>query len=175
METTCSTGNNCQWFKGDGKLSIGQCFPLASADTVALKSMCETTILETACDKSMCIWKAPVADVYHCAAVGVPTAADNCKNVVTKDGCTALQGTCEWTMATTDKPDDKIPLFSADFCHPVKVSKDTTKAIWNGCVASDTVALCAMAPGCNWSTGEELIPSGDFCAPMDLTTDKDLI
>jgi len=34
---------------------------------------------------------------------------------------------------------------------------------------------CAIAAGCNWSNGKELIPDQDFCAPLDLTTDVTII
>jgi hypothetical protein len=86
-------------------------------------------------------------------------------------GCQWRHGTTAPTTPVTEKP----PLFSEDFCHPVIVNKDTAAAVWDGCITSTTAATCSISAGCNWSTGKELIPDHDFCAPMDLTTDVALI
>jgi hypothetical protein len=66
-------------------------------------------------------------------------------------------------------------LFSTDFCHPVKVDKDTPETMWSLCVSKTTTIDCSVTTGCNWSNGKELIPDSDFCAPQDLTNDVDLI
>jgi hypothetical protein len=60
-----------------------------------------------------------------------------------------------------------------DFCHPVDLQAVETE--WAACVAADTVALCSNIMNCNWSNGQELIPAGDFCAPMELTMDVALL
>jgi hypothetical protein len=81
---------------------------------------------------------------------------------------------CQWRKgrdSTTPTKPTGPPLFSEEFCHPVKVSKDTTSEVFESCLKSDTAALCSLAAGCNWSDGKELIPTEDFCAPMDLTKD----
>ena len=77
-------------------------------------------------------------------------------------------------MNTVDKNDTHQPmlLFLTDFCHPAQVTKD---APWGTCVNMATATDCSNIAGCNWSNGKELIPDGDFCAPMDLTSDVQLI
>jgi len=86
---------------------------------------------------------------------------------------------CQWRHGKTTTPvkpvDPKTPLFTEDFCHPVVVNKDTASSVWYGCTKSDSKDTCSITAGCNWSSGQELIPDHDFCAPMDLTKDTAVI
>ena len=109
---------------------------------------------------------------------------DLTKDIQVIQKCVAAQapstcGTdCQWrhgrnhTNATHNSP---APLFSAEFCHPVNVTKETAVTVWSACIDQKEATTCSTAAGCNWSTGKELIPDGEFCAPLDLTTDVDLI
>jgi hypothetical protein len=104
--------------------------------------------------------------------------------------CGNNKAKCEWkpvdeknpTTPPTDPtkptdPSDKptvptgpTPLFSKEFCHPVKISDVEA-------TAQDEFAQCFNNPkdncnvNCKWSDGTELIPKNDFCAPADLTDD----
>jgi len=84
---------------------------------------------------------------------------------------------CQWRHGrdSNGTHSDIVPLFSEDFCHPVQVSGNTSVGVWDNCVTKPTAPECSITTGCNWSTGKELIPDHDFCAPMDLTTDATLI
>jgi hypothetical protein len=85
---------------------------------------------------------------------------------------------CQWRhgKSTTDVINpEKIPLFSEEFCHPVIVNKDTDDSVLETCGKEITKDTCSIAAGCNWSTGTELIPDHDFCAPMDMTKDIALV
>jgi hypothetical protein len=96
--------------------------------------------------------------------------ADTCNQ-----GCQWRKGRPSDSTKPTMPPKDGVPLFSEEFCHPVVVNKDTAATVWDGCIAHPTAATCSISAGCNWSTGKELIPDHDFCAPMDLTKDVKLI
>jgi hypothetical protein len=108
---------------------------------------------------------------------GSSTASSNpCNVYILEDNCNAATtGECKWEMMNTgdNTNDNTKPLFGSDFCHPAKITKDTTPAAWTICANKPDVAACgaAVSDGCNWSDGKELIPEGEFCAPMDLTTD----
>jgi hypothetical protein len=85
---------------------------------------------------------------------------------------------CQWRKGTNAGTDPvkpvKVPLFTEDFCHPVVVNKDTKTSVFDECF-KESATTCSLAAGCNWSSGQELIPDHDFCAPMDLTKDTTLI
>jgi hypothetical protein len=74
-------------------------------------------------------------------------------------------------------------MFTEPFCHPVNVTQDTTPAELSMCLVMVTNATCeSVQPmtsvafaGCVWSKGEDLIPDHDFCAPMEITTDAQLV
>jgi hypothetical protein len=98
-----------------------------------------------------------------------------CMSYTDKEGCYKLQDKCQWSQVADNKPptDDTntdIPLFTKEFCHPIKVSDSTPAAAFDDCISKDTAALCTDAK-CLWSDGTDLIPDHDFCAPADLTDD----
>jgi hypothetical protein len=93
--------------------------------------------------------------------------------VSSNDTTTCIDG-CQWRHGknnSTDTEPETVPMFSTDFCHPVTVTGNTTESEWNVCFNQATPSDCTMEPGCNWSTGKELIPDHPFCAPADLTDD----
>jgi hypothetical protein len=95
--------------------------------------------------------------------------------VAAEDQTTCGSG-CQWRHGRNDVTQPSLPpMFSAEFCHPAVVNSDTTDFVWSSCLAQSDSATCSIAPGCVWSEGKELIPDHDFCAPMDMTTDVDLI
>jgi hypothetical protein len=115
-----------------------------------------------------------------CAPMDLTTDVDLIKTCLTSETDATCVNGCQWrkgkdSTAVTPKPIGEQPLFTEEFCHPVVVSKDTLSTVWDICVMADTSATCSIAPGCNWSTGTELIPDHEFCAPMDLTKDVKLI
>jgi hypothetical protein len=63
------------------------------------------------------------------------------------------------------------PNFSKNYCHPTSVAERTTQA---HCFKLDTTTTCE-ADGCAWSTGKELIPEEDFCAPKEMSNDETLL
>ena len=120
--------------------------------------------------QGLCAWNEPT---------GTSTAANPCNIYNDEPTCNAdTTGECKWELINTgndSKPEPK-PLFSTDFCHPATMPpKDTMEAEWTMCVAATEPITCANTQGCNWSNGKELIPDHDFCAPMDLTNNVDLI
>jgi hypothetical protein len=130
-----------------------------------------------------CAWsngKDLIPDHEFCAPMDMTTDIQLIERCVSADVVAACNNGCQWrkgtnsTVVNPTKPEG-VPLFTKEFCHPINVNKDTKDTVWDECLKSDTSALCSIAAGCNWSTGKELIPSGDFCAPMDLTDDVKLI
>lgn len=71
--------------------------------------------------------------------------------------------------ATNDVVEISGPLFSKNFCHPPTRDNWETEAA--NCLQQDTEVTCQTAK-CAWSTGKELTPSQDFCAPAEMTQDK---
>jgi len=108
------------------------------------------------------------------------------QSCLSSDSATTCVAGCQWrhgkdaTNPTVPSGPEQ-PLFTADFCHPMKVDKDTPETMWSACLAAD-VGTCATTmvsstgiPSCVYSNGKDLIPDHDFCAPMDLTNDVQLI
>jgi hypothetical protein len=116
-----------------------------------------------------------------CAPMDLTLDVQLIQKCIASDAAATCDQGCQWRKGTDStvvdpKPTDgQVPLFSEDFCHPVIVNKDTASTVWDGCIAHPTSTACSISAGCNWSTGKELIPTGDFCAPMDLTKDVKLI
>jgi hypothetical protein len=130
-----------------------------------------------------CIWsdgKELIPDQEFCAPMDLTNDVKLIQKCVSSDSATTCDEGCQWRKGKNDdtkptEPTGPAPLFSQDFCHPAKVSKDTTDAEWTLCVEKTVATECSITAGCNWSEGKELIPDQDFCAPMDLTTDIQLI
>jgi len=134
---------------------------------------------------SKCAWsngKDMIPDYDFCAPMDMTTDVQLIERCVAADTVALCNQGCQWRQGSKNTPvvvdptkPDQIPLFTKEFCHPVIATKDTPIAVFEQCVKSDTMALCSISAGCNWSTGKELIPDHDFCAPMDLTDDINLI
>jgi hypothetical protein len=87
---------------------------------------------------------------------------------------------CKWNDATVDPtkpttpstPSGETPLFTKEFCHPVKVDTATAEGDFAACLPK---VATECTGNCVWSNGKALIPDRDFCAPADMTDDVDLI
>jgi hypothetical protein len=109
------------------------------------------------------------------------TSTDMCKDIKDSKACGGVPE-CEWVDTTKPDPskpgDDTkptdpstdIPLFTAEFCHPVKIDMATVEGDFAQCITKTTAQECNNG-SCKWSNGMGLIPDHDFCAPSDLTTD----
>jgi len=76
-------------------------------------------------------------------------------------------------MCLWESTDQKAPLFTEEFCHPVEIKKTTTTAAsLDGCIGK-TLNECASP--CVFSNGADLIPENDYCAPKDMTKDTTII
>jgi len=93
-----------------------------------------------------------------------PTGTNPCYAIAGKEeqGCNAIP-TCSWYDFEKNRPKQ---LFSAPFCHPIKIDGPQTAAMWTPCLGKSDDATCPSAT-CTFSTMVELIPKNeDFCAPQ---------
>jgi len=113
-----------------------------------------------------------------CAPMDMTKNVSLIQRCVASNSASTCDEGCQWRHGRAHSDNGTYgpaPLFSEDFCHPVNISKSTPKAVWEACVSSASPTMCADNAGCNWSDGKEFIPDHEFCAPMDLTTNVDLI
>jgi hypothetical protein len=72
-------------------------------------------------------------------------------------------------------PSGPTPLFTKEFCHPVKINDAASvEADFAQCITKASATECNSAT-CRWSNGTDLIPESDFCAPAVLTDDVQTI
>jgi len=71
--------------------------------------------------------------------------------------------------ATNDQVEPNAPLFSKNFCHPPSTENWEKEAA--NCLKNDVKSACEDAK-CAWTSGKELTPSEDFCAPTMITQDE---
>jgi hypothetical protein len=101
-----------------------------------------------------------------------------------------MNGQCEWTTVpiavdptnpgtvdptkptTPSIPAGETPLFTKEFCHPVKVDKATAEGDFAACLPKSATECTGT---CVWSNGKALIPDRDFCAPAFMTDDVQTI
>jgi hypothetical protein len=103
-------------------------------------------------------------------------ADDKCLNVVDQAACANLDTICEWksvdekptTPVNPTTPAGPTPLFTKEFCHPVKIESATAEGDFAACL-QNPAANCNG--DCKWSNGMSLIPDSNFCAPAALTDD----
>jgi len=129
-----------------------------------------------------CVWssgKELIPDHDFCAPMDLTKDVQLIQKCLSAETAALCNQDCQWRHGTntTTQPVNPgpAPLFTEDFCHPVNITKETPKSVWTGCISSKTTALCANNAGCNWSDGKEMIPDNEFCAPITLTNDVDLI
>jgi hypothetical protein len=199
-ETTCGTG--CQWRHGRDStttptdpsttpaplFSQDFCHPV-NVDKNTPKTVwegCITHVTAAGCATTAgCNWsdgKELIPDHDFCAPLDLTANVDHIQTCVEAETAATCNDGCQWrhgrtstgTPATPSDPSQQ-PLFSTEFCHPATVSKTTTDTQWASCVASADATHCSINSGCTWSDGKELIPTGDFCAPLDVTNDVQLI
>lgn len=83
------------------------------------------------------------------------------------------------TVPTDDASNDELdltgPFFSKRFCHPVTAeTSETDPTNVETCMQYAAIEVCEEAhltsnhSPCAWTTGAELIPSHDFCAPTNM-------
>jgi hypothetical protein len=82
---------------------------------------------------------------------------------------------CIWKDSTSpapSTPSGETPLFTKEFCHPVKVDKATAEGDFAACLPQ---VATECTGNCVWSNGKALIPDQDFCAPAYMTDDVQTI
>lgn len=84
-----------------------------------------------------------------------------------KDSCSQHGNMCIWELTN-----QKAPLFTEEFCHPVEIKKTATAASLDECIGK---SLNECASPCVFSNGADLIPEHDFCAPKEMTKDTSII
>jgi hypothetical protein len=128
--------------------------------------------------------KGMIPDHDFCAPADITNDVEVIKGCIVQKTETACNGQCKWRrgkQAATDVPkDDAInneaditgPFFSKRFCHPISTKsfeQDAEMCLVNKDAQSCPTALCA------WTSAKELIPANDFCAPAEMTLEKDII
>jgi hypothetical protein len=132
----------------------------------------------------------PVTQEGRCQLVAGSSSAaatvDVCPPNKDKSACYQMNGQCEWTTTpitvdptnpgtvdptkptTPSTPAGETPLFTKEFCHPVKVDKATAEGDFAACLQKSATECTG---NCVWSNGKALIPDHDFCAPAFMTDD----
>jgi hypothetical protein len=194
--TTC--GTDCQWREGRTPstepttpispaplFSQDFCHPVVitkeTAKTVWYNCIDQST--STTCSNAGgCNWsngKELIPDYDFCAPLELTTNVDTIKTCLTANVVTDCNDGCQWRKGragdNTGNQDTTKQMFPTELCHPSKISKDTPLSDFTKCIASDTAVLCSITQDCTWSEGKELIPDFDFCAPMTLTKDVQVI
>jgi hypothetical protein len=69
------------------------------------------------------------------------------------------------------------PLFTQEFCHPVKVAgSNLADGEWEQCLSkADSQECDSNVNVCIWNNGADLIPENEYCAPYYMTPNVTLI
>jgi hypothetical protein len=101
----------------------------------------------------VCKWNVPAGVVQDASNPGP------CNMIQEQDACNDIPNNeCSWEFVDQGPP----ALFTEEFCHPVKMNKETTEQDLTQCIGKS--ATECPAP-CVFNNGAELIPDNEFCAP----------
>jgi hypothetical protein len=172
---SCNATAECQWeeFKADPLFTKEFCHPVKTAGTEMTSSdweMCLQGQGQADC-VAPCVWNNGVdliPDHEYCAPAMMTNEVSTIMNCVQANQ-SDCSGQCKWrkgkdVASNVDFEQDK-DLFTVNFCHPAQEAfvQDLDK-----CIAMDTQQVCE-ASQCIWSTGKEVAPETDFCAPAKAT------
>jgi hypothetical protein len=159
----------CKWAKEQYQVKSGDA--IHSANTAAATA----DFTKNSADGSK-----PAYDTTKDSNDGSKAAAPSASNfntnpcVVMKDaGSCKATAECLWEDFSS-KP---MPLFTKEFCHPIKNADDKiNNDAWAQCISKTGKDECnSNVNVCAWSNAADLIPDHDFCAPRDMTKDTGLI
>ena len=102
---------------------------------------------------------------------------ERCATTDSQQACIAAPNmACEWRRGKVEAGNDEITttmtdkeLFSVNFCHPPTTDKWMENA--PACLAKMSKNACTQKVGCNWSTGQEVVPVDEVkvCLPMKVS------
>jgi len=122
-----------------------------------------------------------IPDSDFCAPENLTDDVAQIKTCISAKGESVCAPPCKWrrgsqpatALPTGDSTNTDLDLtgdmFTKNFCHPDSTEDwDTNQAI---CLAQKTEDTCKLmqTSKCAWTSGKELIPGTDFCAPTLMT------